>query len=156
MLLKNKGKNEHGFSLIELLVVVAILGVLAAIAIPQYASYRKRAFNAASLSDVKNLKTNMEAYRSDKQQYPLFATPVMLAGSAIIDLDGVVIDSLSSNVQGTIQSTADSFAVLTLHVSGSKLYGVASDSSKIFMHSTGISTAILASDSSAFAGWDSI
>ncbi len=154
--MKNRGKNEHGFTLTELLIVVAIIGVLASIAIPQYAFYRKRAFDAASLSDVKNLRTNVVAYRSDKQQYPLFATPVMLAGSAIIDLDGVVIYSLSNNVQGTIQSTADSFAVLMLHVSGSKLYGAASDSSKTFMHSTGISTAILASDSSAFAGWDSM
>ena len=63
-------KNQKGFTLIELLIVVAIIGILAAIAIPQFASYRQKAYNSAATSDIKNLKTGMEAYYADNQAYP--------------------------------------------------------------------------------------
>jgi type IV pilus assembly protein PilA len=66
----NKLRNRKGFTLIELLIVVAIIGILAAIAIPQFAAYRGKAYNSASNSDLKNLKTGMEAYMADMQEYP--------------------------------------------------------------------------------------
>ena len=62
--------NRSGFTLIELLVVIAIIGILAAIAIPQFASYRKKAYNSAALSDLKTAKTTLEAYHADSQYYP--------------------------------------------------------------------------------------
>lgn len=62
--------DQKGFTLVELLVVVAIIAILAAIAIPQFSEYRKKAFNAAAESDVRNAKTTMEAYFTDYQQYP--------------------------------------------------------------------------------------
>jgi len=61
--------NEKGFTLIELLIVVAIIGILAAIAIPQFASYRQRAFNSAAQSDVKNARVAQESLFSDFQAY---------------------------------------------------------------------------------------
>lgn len=63
-------KNEKGFTLIELLIVVAIIGILAAIAIPQFAQYRMRGYNAAANSDLRNLKTALEASFADNQAYP--------------------------------------------------------------------------------------
>lgn len=67
-----KLRSKKGFTLIELLIVVAIIGILAAIAIPQFSAYRQKAYNSAANSDLKNIKTGMEAYLADSpnQSYP--------------------------------------------------------------------------------------
>lgn len=67
----SKIRNRKGFTLIELLIVVAIIGILAAIAIPQFSAYRAKAYNSSSNSDLKNIKTGMEAYMADTQEYPV-------------------------------------------------------------------------------------
>jgi type IV pilus assembly protein PilA len=69
MFRKMNRKDEKGFTLIELMIVIAIIGILAAIAIPQFSAYRNRAFNAAALSDLKNAVTAQEAYFVDFQVY---------------------------------------------------------------------------------------
>jgi len=69
-MLKKFRKSEKGFTLIELLIVVAIIGILAAIAIPQFASYRQKAFNSAAQSDLKTIKTTVEGYYTDAYYYP--------------------------------------------------------------------------------------
>ncbi len=67
-----KLSKQRGFTLIELLIVVAIIGILAAIAIPQFSSYRAKAYNSAAFSDVRNFKTAMEAAYLDTDVYPNF------------------------------------------------------------------------------------
>ncbi len=63
------GKGEKGFTLIELMIVVAIIGILAAIAIPQFSQYRQRGFNAAMQSDLRNAATAMETIYTDSNTY---------------------------------------------------------------------------------------
>ena len=62
--------NKKGFTLIELMIVIAIIGILAAIAIPQFAAYRVKSYNSAAQADQRNAKTNLEAFYADYQVYP--------------------------------------------------------------------------------------
>jgi type IV pilus assembly protein PilA len=66
----SKRITGSGFTLVELMVVIAIIGILATIAIPQYASFRQKSYNSAAISDLRNVKTNLEAYYKDYQEYP--------------------------------------------------------------------------------------
>src|SRR3981081_1381276 len=58
-------RNKKGFKLIELLIVVVIIGILAAIAIPKFANTKDKAYVAAMKSDLRNLATYEEQYAAD-------------------------------------------------------------------------------------------
>jgi len=69
--MQQRGKDDRGFTMIELLVVVVIIGVLVAIAVPVYLNYRKGAANKSAASDVRGAITAVEQFYTDNgNQYP--------------------------------------------------------------------------------------
>ncbi len=64
-MLKKFRQRTKGFTLIELMIVIAIIGILAAIAVPQFNLYRVRGFKAMTRSDVKNAHTAVQAYLAE-------------------------------------------------------------------------------------------
>jgi prepilin-type N-terminal cleavage/methylation domain-containing protein len=75
MIRKLRPCNEKGFTLIELMIVVAIIGILAAIAIPQFSAYRQRAYIASMKADCNAIRTAEEAYFVDNDTYLATAAP---------------------------------------------------------------------------------
>ncbi|MDU2499921.1 prepilin-type N-terminal cleavage/methylation domain-containing protein [Finegoldia sp. BIOML-A2] len=70
MKLQTLKKKKKGFTLLELLVVLAILAILIAIAIPVYKNQKEKAAITAHNANVRVLETAVESYRQDHGEYP--------------------------------------------------------------------------------------
>lgn len=70
MKLQTLKKKKKGFTLLELLVVLAILAILIAIAIPVYKNQKEKAAITAHNANVRVLETAVESYRQDKGKLP--------------------------------------------------------------------------------------
>ena len=112
-MLRKFDKKEKGFTLIELMIVIAIIGILAAIAIPQFTAYRQRGYNTACQSDLRNAATAQEAYYSDSLSY---------AG----DTGGLSTRGYtpSANVSLTVAGSSTGYTMTASHTSGTKTWSL--------------------------------
>jgi prepilin-type N-terminal cleavage/methylation domain-containing protein len=117
MLSRLTNKDQKGFTLIELMIVIAIIGILAAIAIPQFSAYRTRSYNSAANSDLRNACTAQEAYYVDEQTY----------ASALGNITGSAYGLYTSeNVTITVSGgDANGYTMSASHSSGNKTWTVA-------------------------------
>ena len=82
-------RNESGFTLIELMIVVAIIGILAVIAVPQFLSYRNKTRVAAMVSTSQSIRVALSSFAADDpdNEFPLTADIADYAD--LVDLVGL-------------------------------------------------------------------
>ncbi len=111
-------RNSLGFTLLELLVVTSIVGILAAIAIPQYTLLRARGFDSKVQQTVRNVATGEEAYYASRKRYAADAS----------DLDGMVLDDVLITISpGNSGDLASSFRIHGSHRQAAHEYDWVSD-----------------------------
>lgn len=114
-------KHQRGFTLLEMMVVVAIIAILAAILIPNFTHARAQAATSACMSNLKSIATAVELYYTDKQAYPPSGTinTAMVTGTGALAgyLGQVPVDPAASG-------SGSNYAYTTANTSGVETYDI--------------------------------
>jgi prepilin-type N-terminal cleavage/methylation domain-containing protein len=109
--------KERGFSVIEFLVVGAIIGILGLIAVPQYSMYRQKGFNTSAANDLRSMAAAQEAFFAQTGKYQPVSHCTSSNPSEQCKIEGIPgITQLAKGVNLSIDAKPTGFTGVARHV----------------------------------------
>lgn len=127
------GSNTAVIVCVILVSGIAVIGILAAIAIPQFSAYKTKGYNSAAIADLKNIKTAAESYFADHQSYPQSISSLNISNS----------NGVARNYEPECRKDYDysarktviicqKYSISTTHSNGDKIFNTTSDEGIIY------------------------
>ena len=113
-----KYKSQKGFTIVELLIVIVVIGILAALVLNTFSGVQKRARDTQRQTDVNSIATQLEVYYNDNSGYPLLAdvTTTNLKG---LDAGALTApNQTTSSLTNTATPTKDQYGYQTFAADG--------------------------------------